>query len=78
MNREIVSSIIKKCSSITEDLDSIKNDGESLYAISFAIESLSDVVLHLDEEQHIESLTEEEKAHARMVTFIEMLKTLDK
>ena len=78
MNREIVSSIIKKCASITEDLDSIKNDGESLYAISFAIESLSDVVLHLDEELHIDSLTEEEKTRARMVALIEMIKTLDK
>ena len=78
MNREIVSSIIKKCASITEDLDSIKNDGESLYAISFAIESLSDVVLHFEEELHIDSLTEEEEAHARMVALVEMLKILDK
>ena len=77
MNREIVSSIIQKCSSITEDLDSIKNDGVSLYAISFAVESLAEVVAHL-EEQHIESLTEEEKSGARMVAFIEMFKTLDK
>lgn len=76
MNREIISSIIKKCASITEDLDSIKNDGESLYAISFAVESLAEVVAHF-EERYIDSLTEEEKAHARMVAFIEMLKTLD-
>ena len=77
MNREIVSSIIKKCASITEDLDSIKNDGESLYAISFAIESLAEVVAHF-EELYIDSLTEEEKTRARMVALIEMLKTLDK
>ena len=77
MNREIVSSIIQKCASITEDLDSIKNDGESLYAISFAVESLAEVVAHF-EEQHIDSLTEEEKTRARMVALIEMLKTLDK
>lgn len=77
MNREIVSSIIQKCASITEDLDSIKNDGVSLYAISFVVESLAEVVAHL-EEQHKESLTEEEKSCARMVAFIEMFKTLDK
>lgn len=77
MNREIVSSIIQKCASITEDLDSIKNNGISLYAISFAVESLAEVVAHF-EEQYKESLTEEEKSGARMVAFIEMFKALDK
>ena len=77
MNREIVSSIIKKCASITEDLDSIKNDGVSLYTISFAVESLAEVVAHF-EEQYKESLTKEEKSYARMIALIEMLKTLNK
>ena len=77
MNREIVSSIIKKCSSITEDMEIIKNEGISLYAISPAILSLAEVMDSLLE-KYKESLTKEEKAQARMVALIEMLKTLDK
>lgn len=77
MNREIVSSIIDKCASITEDMESIIDDRVSLYTISLTVNSLADVIAHYLG-QHKESLTEEEKAYARMIALIEMLKTPDK